>query len=128
MVEGDNLGLKLMDRLEKEFSEIEFIEVDAIEDLQNYGSKLKIIDAVVEIDEVRVLKLDSLEDFDKIEIGRVYSMHDFDLGYNLKLLKKMKLIDSVEIICLPVGGGENEVFEKVCGLVRGMVGEIKIIL
>jgi len=125
LVEGDNLALKLMERLREEFPDVEFIELDPSEELQNYGRNLRIIDAVMGIDEVRVLKLSSVEDFEKVEIGKVYSMHDFDLGYNLKLLKKMKLIDSVEVICLPftLGEDESEVFNQIQLILRKWVAQ-----
>ena len=43
-------------------------------------------------------------------------MHDFDLGYNLRLLKKMNLIDSAEIICIPVGMKEEDALKKIISL------------
>ena len=39
-------------------------------------------------------------------------MHDFDLGYSLKLLKKLKLLDSVMIFGVPMRMGEREALKQ----------------
>ena len=41
----------------------------------------------------------------------IYSLHDFDLGISLKLLKKIDLIDSVKIIGVPMKIGEDKAIE-----------------
>lgn len=115
-VDKDNTSIKLISRLKEKFPNIEFIEADPTDDIQKYGKYLKIIDAVEDIDEVKKIILKTDEDFDRLETQKVYSMHDFDLGYNLKLLKKMKKIDSAEIICVPMGKSEDEVFEEIKNL------------
>jgi len=112
-VEKDNTSIKLIPKLKQEFPNIEFIEADPTDDIQKYGKDLKIIDAVEGIDKVKTIKLENESDFERLETQKVYSMHDFDLGYNLKLLKKMKKIDSAEIICVPMDMNEDEVFEEI---------------
>jgi Ni,Fe-hydrogenase maturation factor len=113
LVEQDNLPLKLIPRLSREFSDLNFVEMDPNEEIQVYGRELLILDTIQGIDDIKEFEIREIEDFDKIEEMKVLSMHDFDLGFNLKLLKKMNLIDSVRIIGVPVGISERKGFEGV---------------
>lgn len=86
LIKKDSLALKLMPKLKKEFPQIEFIEIDPTENLDKFGRKLFIIDVVPNINNVKVLDLK--DNFNQLSTSKLFSMHDFDLGYNLKLLKK----------------------------------------
>ena len=98
LVKKDNLPLKLIPDLEKEFPEIEFKEFDSIEDLQNEGSVIYIIDSVSNIENVTIIY-----NIDQIEISNnFYTIHDLDLGYMLKLMKKVNMIDKVIIFGIPI--------------------------
>ena len=116
LVEKDNLVLKLLPRLRESFPETEFKEMDGVEDLHKEGKELIILDAVDVLKGVKVFEFCSLEDFDKVEVGGSCSMHDFDLGYNLKLLKKVGLIDSARVV--GVGGGAG--FEEIAGAIQSL--------
>jgi len=100
-LENDSLPLKILPKLREKFPEIEFKEIDPTEDLDKQGRDLVILDTVEGIDEI--VELNSIE---QLHANKVYSMHDFDLAYNLKLLKKIGKIDSVRIIGIPMGIGE----------------------
>lgn len=113
LVKKDSLPLRILPKLKKEFNEIEFKEIEATEDLQAEGRNLVILDAVEGIKEVKLI-----EDIDQIKQSKVYSLHDFDLGYNLKLLKKMKLIDSVKIIGVPTNISEKDALNQVQFILR----------
>jgi len=110
LVEKDNLALKLIPKLKKEFPKIEFKHLDPNENLESEikDGKLVILDVVEGIDKIMIIN-----DIDKLKVDKIYSMHDFDLGYNLKLLKKIGKLDSVEIIGLPMKMSEDEAFEGV---------------
>ena len=123
LVKKDNLVLKKIPKLKKRFSGIEFKEKDSTENLEKEGRKLKIIDAVEGIEKVQVIKLENSKDFDKLNTEKIYSMHDFDLGYNLKLLKKVDLIDKVEIIALPMNIEEEEALNQIQLILRKWVAQ-----
>ena len=108
LVKEDSLPLKLVEKLRKEFPSLEFKEFDTVEDLK-LGKELNIIDTVKGIKKVELI-----EDVDKIITDKIYSIHDFDLGYNLKLWKKMKMIDKVRIFGVPMKTNEKKVFEQLC--------------
>jgi Ni,Fe-hydrogenase maturation factor len=111
LIKEDSLPLKLIDKLKKEFPSLRFKEFDTVEDLE--GRELNIIDTVKGIRKVKLI-----EDIDKIITDKIYSMHDFDLGYNLKLWKKMKMIDKVRIFGIPMKMDEEKVFEQLCKSIR----------
>ena len=98
LVEKDKLPLELIPYLTKKFPEIEFKEFDSIEDLQNEGSVIYIIDSVENIENVTIIY-----NIDQIEISKsLYTIHDMDLGYMLKLMKKLNMIDKVIIFGIPI--------------------------
>jgi len=101
LVPSDSLALRILPALRKKFPQIDFIELDGIDDLQDYGRDLVILDVAKGIRKVSIVK-----DLDDLELPRVISMHDFDLSWNLKILKKAGMIDSVRIIAVPQGMDE----------------------
>ena len=113
LLENDSLPLRLLPKLRERFFDVEFKEVDPTEGLESEGRDLVILDSVEGIDEVMVI--DSIE---RLHANRVCSMHDFDLGYNLKLLKKVGKIDSVRIIGVPMGIGEGEALDQIQSIFR----------
>ena len=115
LVKEDSLPLKLIENLRKEFPSIEFKEFDTVEDLE-LDKELNIIDTVKGIKKVELI-----EDIDKIITDKIYSMHDFDLGYNLKLFKKMKMIDKVRIFGIPSNMDEKVVFEQLKKLIKSIL-------
>lgn len=117
LVKEDSLPLKLIEKLRKEFPSLEFKEFDTVEDME-LEKELNIIDTVKGIKKVELI-----EDIDKIITDKIYSMHDFDLGYNLKLLKKMKIIDNVRIFGIPVDISENKAFLELCRLISSIKNE-----
>ena len=108
LVEKDNLALKLLPKLRKEFPQIEFKEFDPTENLEAEieNKKLFILDVVEGINKVILIK-----DINKLQTNKIYSMHDFDLGYNLKLLKKVGKLKEVEIIGVPMVMGKEAMKE-----------------
>ena len=119
LVEKDNLVLKMLPELRKRFPEIEFEEVDPTEGLEKHGKDLVILDAVEGIDKVMII--DSVE---QLQTNKIYSMHDFDLAYNLKILKKLGMIDNVKIIGVPIGMGEGEALDQTQLTLRKLVAQV----
>lgn len=97
ILKNDCLPLKLVLELGRLFPEIEFKEFDPNENLDNEGRNLNIIDTIEGAKRVVLIT-----EVDSISLPKRYSMHDFDLGYNLKLLKKLDYLDSVKIFGVPM--------------------------
>ena len=113
LVNVDSTPLLILSSLRKRFPEIEFKEFDPNDDLEKEGRNLMIIDTVEGIKEATLIT-----DIDRIIVSRLYSMHDFDLGQSLKLLKKMGYIDSVKIFGVPMGMSRNEALEQLTSLLH----------
>lgn len=117
LVPADSLALRILPALRKRFPKVEFIELDGIDDLYEYGRNLAVLDVAAGIKTVSVV-----DDLDDLELPRVLSMHDFDLAWNLKILLKAGMIDSVRIIAIPQGMDETkaktQATEKITLLVK----------
>jgi Ni,Fe-hydrogenase maturation factor len=109
----DSLPIKLAPRLQAAMPAFEFIVADPNENLKPENKELIIIDTVEGINEVTVI-----DDIDKIKTEKVYSLHDFDLGYNLKLLQKLGELDKVKIVGVPMEGDEEKIFEQLKTFLR----------
>lgn len=99
LVKEDRLPLKILPKLKKKFSKIEFKIVDPNENFPPVGEKDLIL-----LDTVEGLikpKLYDLEDVKNLKMSPI-STHDYDLGMHLLLLKKLKKINSVKIIGVPI--------------------------
>lgn len=118
--ERDSLALKLISRLQREFSEIEFKEFDPTENLEKEieNKELKIIDVAEGINNVVIIN-----DLDKIEVIKSCSMHDFDLAYNLKLFEKIGKLKNVRIIALPMEIKEDDAFNQIQLILRKWVAQ-----
>lgn len=114
LVKKDSLPLKLIPSLKKLFPSIEFIECDGIENLDEYGKRLFILDTVEGIKEPCIIHLKD------IQKHKVLSMHDCDLGFNLLLLKKIGKIDDAVIIGVPMKMAKKAACEKVTSLVSSL--------
>ena len=107
LVKEDSVPLKLKDKLAESFPSIEFRELEPTDDMPE-DRTLNIIDTVIGVDKVTIIS-----DIDKIVTGKVYSLHDFDLGFNLKLMKKMGKLDEVHIIGVPAVMDETQALDGV---------------
>jgi Ni,Fe-hydrogenase maturation factor len=112
LVERDSLPLRLIGELRKRFPGLEFKEFDPSENLENEGRELNIIDAVEGIERVTLIT-----DIGLIKSQKICSMHDFDLGYSLKLLKKLGYVDGVRIFGVPMGMREKTALEQLSELI-----------
>ena len=107
-IENDSLPIKLLPKLKQKFPNIIFQEIDPTEGLENQGRDLTIIDTVEGINKVMIIT-----DFNQLQSNKLFSMHDFDLAYNLKILKKIGKIDTIKIIGIPMNIGEDEVMDQI---------------
>jgi len=114
LVEMDSLPIKILPDLRKSLPKYEFIELDPSEDFPKQKT-LTIIDTVLDIKKVTLVK-----NIDKIQLEKICSLHDFDLGYNLKLMKKFGLIEKVNIIGVPVNIEEKEAVKQIKKIITNL--------
>jgi len=116
LLDFDNLPLKLAPKLKKIFPKINFVITDPNENLKPIGGELIIIDTIEGIKKVTVL-----DDIKKLEINKSYSLHDFDLAFNLKLLQKIGKLKKIKIIGVPMRGDEEEIFKQLAKVIKSKV-------
>ncbi len=114
LIEQDSLPIKILPELRKALPKHEFIELDPSENFPKQTS-LTIIDTVLDIKEVKLIK-----NIDKIQLQNVCSLHDFDLGYNLKLMKKFGLVKKVNIIGVPYNIEEKEAVKQIKEIITNL--------
>lgn len=122
LLDFDNLPIKLVSKLKKLFPEINFVIKDPNENLKPEKGELWIIDTVVTTSAQCPVpsyrnKIIVIEDLDKIQLGKIYSAHDFDLGFNLKLLAKIGELKKVTIFGVPARMEEREALRQLAKLI-----------
>ncbi|MBU2100368.1 hypothetical protein KKG83_02530 [Candidatus Micrarchaeota archaeon] len=113
LLENDSVPLKILHELRKEFPQIEFKEFDPSENLEKEGKKLEIIDCVQGIK-----KCTKIKGTEKMVSGKIFSLHDFDLGANLKLLEKAGLLEEVTVFGVPMHYTEKQALKELKELIK----------
>ncbi len=112
----DSAAIRMADQLSGKLPGITFVRFDTAEDLENEGSELVILDAVVGLSSPRLIELSELE-----LQPRPLSLHGFDLLWTLLLLKKLGKIKKATIIGVPAKKPVKESLEKVEKLLSGLL-------
>lgn len=102
LADFDNTPIKLIQTLQKELPTVKFTIIDPNENLKPNNGNLFIIDTVINLNEVTIIT-----DIDWIELSPSYSLHDLDLGFNLKLLKKLGKLRQAVIFGVPAEMDEH---------------------
>lgn len=113
-VKKDSLPLRLIPELKKMFPKIEFKEFDAIQDISKEGKRIVILDSVNRIKNPRIIKIQ------EIKKTKPCSLHDFDIGFNLLLLKKLNLIKDATIIGVPMHMSEKEAIKRLKPIISSL--------
>jgi len=113
LLKEDNLPLLFEPALKLAFPQFDFIWQDPNENLKPENGELVLIDTVIGPSEVIVLT-----DLEKIERSPNYSLHDLDLGFNLKLLHKIGLLKKVTIFGLPAGSDSVLTFQQLTDKIK----------
>ena len=101
-IQEDNMAIEVANKLESKVDNIEFITVKPNEDLPFVNEKnIIIMDTIQGIDKIEIINEKNL---DKLELSPRNTVHDFDLGFQLKYLKKIGKLGKVTVIGLPQNG------------------------
>jgi Ni,Fe-hydrogenase maturation factor len=102
---GDMVAITIARKLDGVVEGVEFVFVKPNEDLPFVGEKeVVIMDAVEGVENIEMIEDNEL---DKINLTKSVSVHDFDLGFQLKYLKKLGKLGKVTIIGLPQEGSDD---------------------
>jgi hypothetical protein len=101
-VAEDRTAIEIARVLEDSIEGISFVFVNPNEDLPFVDERhVVILDTVKGIKEVTLLEGDIT---DRLILGPLGSVHDFDLAYQLRYLKKLNKLGEVTIIAIPQEG------------------------
>ncbi|MBP7786028.1 hypothetical protein KA062_02110 [Patescibacteria group bacterium] len=96
----DNKAIIVSKKLEKAIKNCDFIYVKPNQDLPFVGEEeVVIMDTIEGIEDITVINNDQVKN---ISLEKRTTAHDFDLGFQLKYLKKIGKIGKVTIIGLPM--------------------------
>ncbi|MBU2561515.1 MAG: hypothetical protein KKD17_04400 [Nanoarchaeota archaeon] len=106
----DSLALHVADAIIADrVKGIEVVKCLSPEEVLNYTDRdFVIIDVVKDAKDVMLI-----DDIDRLKAGGMVSLHDFDLGFFLKLMKETGKLESVRIIGVPQKGDIQELKKKV---------------
>ena len=118
----DAIPVVLIEPLRKAFPDIEFIHQDPNEECvppeaaKKGGEPWHIIDSVKGISNVTIIT-----DLDLLQIKKRLTMHDYDLGMHLTLLKKIYPDLKINIIGVPQLMEKKEALQKVAHILKTSV-------
>ncbi|MEM3030855.1 MAG: hypothetical protein QXH27_03925 [Candidatus Micrarchaeia archaeon] len=112
LVARDALPISILPELRRKLPEIEFEELD-VEDLESEGKRILVIDTIDGIKKPCVVRGTA-----PLLTKKIYSLHDFDLGMRLKLLKKMGLLERVVIFGVPPNYPKKRALNELASLIR----------
>lgn len=107
-IKGDSIAIELAKELK--VINFEFIISMYPDEIYNY----KNVDEIYLMDVVKGLdKVTLITDLNQLKIKQPISLHDFDLGFVLKLMKATGQLKSIKIIGLPLGVNKEEIKSQV---------------
>ena len=115
----DSWAHKHTEKLSADFPKIKFIFIKPNEDLPFVDEKqIVIMDAGEGISKARIFE-DA--DPDKIKLSPRTSVHDFDLGFQLKYLKKIGKLGKITILGIPMTGDAD--YSSIHSMVKKLVAQ-----
>jgi glycine cleavage system regulatory protein len=116
LVDEDSMPLKLMPLLQKEFPQIDFIEFDPTENFPEQNEEFCLIDTIKGISKPRIFT-----DIDEFINKKRVSLHDFDIAWEMKLMKKTGKLKEILIIGVPMEMDIYKIFNEIKALISGKV-------
>ncbi len=111
LIPEDRFAIEVVKEMKKKSPKIDFIHCKSPEEILNYKNykKIFIIDVSPNVDDVTVV-----EDINMLKKRGLFSLHDFDLNFFLKLMEKMGnfKIKDIKIIALPIKGEKKALAEE----------------
>lgn len=113
----DRAAMLASEKLKHSTPGVEWVEVGPNADVPFANEeRVVIMDTVQGLTEVTLLGEDNL---DRLVVARSSTVHDFDLGLQLKYLKKLGKLNKITIIGLPQAGRLD--YERIQSILRKLV-------
>lgn len=116
ILSSDNLPLKILPHLKKNYPTIRFVLFDPTEQINCQKKQdLILIDTVFGINKVKVFS-----DLDVFAKSPRFGVHDYDLRLDLSILIKLKKLKKITIIGLPQFGKINNIIKQITKILSSM--------
>jgi hypothetical protein len=103
-LENDNFAGKVAGQLH----DVELVYCRSPDELLEAEGDITILDVVKNIKEPMMIS-----DVSRLKVNNMMSLHDFDLGYFLNLMRELDMNKNIKIIGIPMNGIARDVAEKV---------------
>ena len=112
VLDYDNLAKNIVKEIKIE--NINFKPINSLNEIFNIKERnLNILDVVKGIKKTTLIT-----NLDKIKKPNMYSLHDFDITFYLKLMKELKRINNINIIGIPQSGNKEEIKKDVIKIIH----------
>lgn len=112
-IKTDSLAMEISKELEINNVDVRrCYSVDSLYDYQDY-EEIYILDVVKGLEKTTLIT-----DIDKIKSHKLYSLHDFDLGFFLKLMKELGMLKEIKIIGIPQQGDKEDIKKEIMNLIK----------
>lgn len=112
-IRQDNLAVRIAEKLKIE--DVDFLRCYSVDELFKYQDyeKIYILDVVKNARDVVLI-----DNIDILKKHKLYTMHDFDLGFFIKILKEIGKLNEIRIIGIPEKGNMERIKEKVIEIMK----------
>lgn len=114
---GDSIPVQLIPILRKEFPSVSVMHLDPSENFMPEHASV-LIDSVEGASTVQMFS-----DIDAFAVTKSASVHDYDLGFHLQLLKKLHRLPKIHIMAVPRHSSVMQVKDEVVALLRSILHE-----
>jgi len=109
----DSLAKEIADEIK--VKDVSFVKCDSLNNIIECKDKdIFILDVVEDINKVIQIK-----DINQLKENKLFSLHDFDLGFFLKLMKTMGKIKNINIIGIPQKGKKEAIKKEIINIIKG---------
>jgi len=95
-------------KVARQLQDVELVYCRSPDDLLDAEEDVMILDVVKNITAPIII-----DDISKLKVNNIISLHDFDLGYFLNLMRELDMDKNVKIIGVPMNGDDKKIAEKV---------------
>ena len=115
LIPEDRLAIKVVEELKGTLPGFEFVHCHSPDTILDYKdhAKVIIVDVSPNVEEITVVK-----DMTSLKERELFTLHDLDLNFFLKLMEKLGNIKSIEIIALPANGDKKILAKELYGIIK----------
>jgi Ni,Fe-hydrogenase maturation factor len=120
LIPEDKIAIDIVEEISGRLPDIEAVHCQSPEEVTRYKDyhEVFIVDVSPDVDDVVVVE--SLKSLKKREL---FSLHDFDLNFFLRLMDKLGGLGNIKIIALPEKGERKVLVEKLYNTIKDTISQ-----